>query len=49
MKSKDAGLLKPLLTGQGSAETALYDFLYIDRERISSFRHNYSHKGHSHR
>jgi|HubBroStandDraft_1064217.scaffolds.fasta_scaffold16844_3 hypothetical protein len=36
MKNKDAGLLKPLLTGQGSAETALYDFLYIDRERISS-------------
>ncbi len=36
MKSRDAALLKPLPTGQDSAETALIDFLYIDRERISS-------------
>jgi len=35
-KNRDAVLLKPLQTAQESAETALYDFLYIDRERISS-------------
>jgi hypothetical protein len=29
-------LLKPLQTAQDSTETVLYDFLYIDRERISS-------------
>lgn len=36
MKNKDAVLLKPLPTEQDSAKTVLYDFLYVDRERISS-------------
>jgi hypothetical protein len=36
MKNKDAVSLKRFRTEQDSAKTALYDFLYIDRKRISS-------------